>query len=216
MNVHHPWLNEYPIEKDSRYLILGTHPPMPYKGTLFYYYGNMKEFWRFLDKVYPYSNLYNDNHVELHDILAWQKQLKLSITDMVYQTHEVRFSTDKQMGKIDLKDLNPNLERWIKESAIECIYFTSFGGSKSAKKLFKKWLKDKMKINVKLEGHINEINIFNRIIKLIDLFSPSPTAKRSASRIKEYQKWKLNQPEEKKDYDSFRIDWYKKHLPEIH
>jgi G:T/U-mismatch repair DNA glycosylase len=216
MNVHHPWLNEYPIEKVSRYLILGTHPPMPYKGTLFYYYGNMKEFWRFLDKVYPYSNLYNDNHVELHDILAWQKQLKLSITDMVYQTHEVRFSTDKQMGKIDLKDLNPNLERWIKESAIECIYFTSFGGSKSAKNLFKKWLKDKMKINVKLEGHINEINIFNRIIKLIDLFSPSPTAKRSASRIKEYQKWKLNQPEEKKDYDSFRIDWYKKHLPEIH
>jgi len=28
----HPWLEKYPIKKDSKYLIIGTHPPMPYCG----------------------------------------------------------------------------------------------------------------------------------------------------------------------------------------
>ncbi|MHA8092712.1 hypothetical protein V7S78_09350 [Aquirufa regiilacus] len=212
----HPWLTKYPVNSDSKHLILGTHPPMPYKGTLNYFYGNMKEFWRLLDKVYPNSKLYNyDKQVELSDIIAWQKQLKLSITDMVYQTHVERFSTDEQMGRIELNDLNPFLESWIKESAIECIYFTSFGGSKSAKNLFKKWLKEKLKIKVKLEGHENEVIIFNRTIKLIDLFSPSPTARRSAPRNEEYKKWKLIQPIGKVDYDSFRIAWYETKLPKL-
>lgn len=215
MKKFHPWLKEFPVVNDSKYLIIGTHPPMPYRGTLNYFYGNMKEFWRFLDKVYPKSKLYNNNQVDLNDILAWQEQLKLSITDMVFQTHVERFSTDEQMGRIELNDLNPYLESWIKESAIEIIYFTSFGGSKSAKSLFKKWLKEKFKIKVKLDGHENEVVLFNRTIKLIDLFSPSPIAKRSAPRIEEYKKWKLTQSEGKDDYDSFRIDWYKNHLPEL-
>lgn len=213
MIIHHPWLVQYPIEKDSKYLIIGTHPPMPYKGTLNYFYGNMNEFWRFLDKVYPNSRLYNNNQVKLDDILAWQKQFKISITDMVFQTHVERFSTDEQMGRIDLNDLNPFLENWIKESTIARIYFTSFRGSKSAKNLFKKWLKEKLQIKVKFEGHVNEINIFGRTIELIDLFSPSPTARRSAPRIEEYKKWKLNQSEGEDDYDSFRIAWYKNYLP---
>jgi hypothetical protein len=42
----HPWLNKHPINKDSKYLIIGTHPPMPYCGKLDYFYGNMSEFQR--------------------------------------------------------------------------------------------------------------------------------------------------------------------------
>ena len=58
--IKHPWLDRYPISKNAKYLILGTHPPMPYCGRLEFYYGNMSEFWRFLDKVYPKNNLYNN------------------------------------------------------------------------------------------------------------------------------------------------------------
>ena len=61
--------------------------------------------------------------------------------------------------------------------------------------------------------HLNEIELFDRKIKLIDLFSPSPTAYRSSSRIKEYQEWKINNSPD--DYDSFRIHWYKTYLPKI-
>lgn len=54
---NHPWLEKYPLKKGFKYLIIGTHPPMPYCGKLDFYYGNMNEFWRFLDKVYPRNKL---------------------------------------------------------------------------------------------------------------------------------------------------------------
>jgi len=37
----HPWLKKYPVKHDSKFLILGTHPPMPYCGKLRFFYGNM-------------------------------------------------------------------------------------------------------------------------------------------------------------------------------
>jgi len=42
------------------------------------------------------------------------------------------------------------------------------------------------------------------------LFSPSPTARRSGNRIKEFQNWRLTNP--KGDFDAFRIAWYKSKL----
>ena len=63
-------------------------------------------------------------------------------------------------------------------------------------------------------NHLNEIILWNRKIKLIDLFSPSPTARRSSPNIKEFKEWRLGKVT-KIDYDSFRVNWYKKHLPKI-
>ena len=51
-------------------------------------------------------------------------------------------------------------------------------------------------------------------ITVIDLFSTSPTARRSSPNIKEFKKWRLGK-ETNIDYDSFRVDWYNKHLPKI-
>jgi len=214
MATKHPWLKKYPINKDSKYLIIGTHPPMPYCGRLEYFYGNMSEFWRLLDKVYQNNNLYKNGCPKKDDILNFINVNSISITDIVYKTNEVKFSTDNGMGKLSFEHLNPFLKKWLENSSIEIIYFTSFGGTNSAKSLFKKWYKATFKKSSKINNsHFNEIEIFGRKIKLIDLFSPSPTAQRSSPRIKEYQEWKiLNSPN---DYDSFRINWYKTHLPKI-
>jgi len=214
----HPWLVKYPIKKGDKYLIIGTHPPMPYCGKLEYYYGNMSEFWRFLDSVYPGHKLYKNGCPKIEDILKFLKKNKLAITDIIFKTHVAKFSTDKDIGDISYEDLNQHLFKWLNESSIETIYFTSFGGTNSAKNLFKKWYK----LNFELESkrykittnHLNEIKLWNRKIKLIDLFSPSPTARRSAPNIKEFKEWRLNKST-KNDYDSFRIYWYKKYLPKI-
>ena len=215
--IKHPWLDRYPISKNAKYLILGTHPPMPYCGRLEFYYGNMSEFWRFLDKVYPKNNLYNNGCPKQDDVLQFLNDNDISITDMVYLTSVKKFSVDNDMGKIVYDDLNPYLFQWLKESSVKTIYFTSFGGTNSAKNLFKKWYKFNFKQESKkykiTATHFNEIELWGRKIKLIDLFSPSPTAKRSSPRIKEYQEWKpQNNPN---DYDSFRVWWYKINLPKL-
>jgi len=214
MATIHPWLEKYPINQDSKFLIIGTHPPMPYCGRLEYFYGNMSEFWRLLDKVYPNNKLYNNGCPKEDDILNFINPNSISITDIVYETDTVKFSTDNSMGKLSLEHLNPFLIKWLENSSIEVIYFTSFGGANSAKSLFKKWFKATFKKSSKISNnHFNEIEMFGREIKLIDLFSPSPSANRSSPRIKEYQEWKINNSPN--DYDSFRIQWYKKYLPII-
>ena len=214
MATKHPWLEKYPINNDSKYLIIGTHPPMPYCGRLEYFYGNMSEFWRLLDNVYPNNKLYKNGCPKEDDILNFINANSISITDIVYKTDEVKFSTDNSMGKLSFEHLNPFLKSWLENSSIEVIYFTSFRGANSAKSLFKKWYKGTFKKPSKINNnHFNEIKMFERDIKLIDLFSPSPTAHRSSHRIIEYQEWKINN--NPNDYDSFKIYWYKKYLPKI-
>jgi G:T/U-mismatch repair DNA glycosylase len=209
----HPWLLEFPISEDSKYLIIGTHPPMPYCGRLEFYYGNMSEFWRFLDKVYPNNKLYLNGCPKVEDIILFLEKSKLSITDIVYKTNVEKFSADADMGEINNEDLNPFLFKWLKESKVEIIYFTSFGGSNSAKNLFKKWYRNEFKKVCKISpSHENTLELFGRNVKLIDLFSPSPNARRSSPRIKEYLEWcSDNEP----DFDKFRVYWYKKYLPKI-
>jgi G:T/U-mismatch repair DNA glycosylase len=211
----HPWLKKYPIKPNSKYLILGTHPPMPYSGNLRFFYGNMSEFWRFLDLVFPGNRLYSNGCPNLKDLLFFLNRNKISITDIIYRTSSQKFSTDAEIGKINNDDLNPFFIKWLRNSEVEVIYFTSLGGRNSAKSLFKKWYRKEFKKASKItDNHINAIRLYDRDIKLIDLFSPSPTARRSSSRVKEFIKWQTYQKIDN-DYDSFRIYWYKKYLPKI-
>jgi G:T/U-mismatch repair DNA glycosylase len=214
--VKHPWINEYRICKESQYLIIGTHPPMPYCGKLHFYYGNMNEFWRFLDKIYPDNNLYNNSCPELEDIQKFLKTAKIEITDIVESTDGSPFSMDENMN---WTKLNSKLKEDLLTSKIETIYFTSFGGKNSALNLFKKWLKinDYAKVRIPDSKVWREngldITLDNKRLNLQILFSPSPTARRSASRINEFQKWLLANPIG--TFDDFRIDWYKQKLPKL-
>ena len=188
---------------------------MPYCGKLEFYYGNMSEFWRFLDIIYPDNNLYRNGCPKLEDINKFLAHNKFSITDIVMHTHVDRFSTDKDMGAISNEDLNTCLKKWLKESQIETIYFTSFGGTNSARSLFKKWYKKEFgKVRKISKEHKCSIVMFERNINLIDLFSPSPTARKNASRIKEFIGWR-EKTKTKNDYDTFRIEWYREHLPKL-
>jgi G:T/U-mismatch repair DNA glycosylase len=215
MKTIHPWLEKYPIKKDTKYLIIGTHPPMPYCGKLKFYYGNRSEFWRFLDKVYPSNRLYHNDSPSEKDITNFIDKYNIAITDMVHITNVPKFSTDAKMGKIYQKDLNPFLYKWLKESKIQTIYFTSFGGSNSAKNLFKKWYKSVYEKVCKLSSlHENTIEINGNSIKVIDLFSPSPSGRRGLPNSKEFIEWSTKN-NRKNDFDGFRLYWYKKHLPKI-
>jgi len=126
--MNHPWLHQYPIEKSAEFLILGTHPPMPYSGRLEYFYGNMGEVWRILDCVYPGENLFIDCGARYPEILEWQQKYRIAITDLVESTNGEPFSTDDQMQGIQL---NKQLAAQLAQSKVHTIYFTSFGGTNS-------------------------------------------------------------------------------------
>lgn len=217
--IRHPWLKKYTVSKNVKHLIIGTHPPMPYCGKLDFYYGNMSEFWRFLDSVYPKNNLYSTEECpKLKNIQDFLAKTGIAITDMVEQTDGTPFSTD---NKMIWTKLNTGLKDILIDSQIETIYFTSFGGKNSALNLFKKWLKAEINTFGKINLPDNKlwrktgysINLSSKLIEMQLLFSPSPMARIGANRIKEFQNWlKRNQG---KSYDDFRIYWYKEKLPKM-
>jgi hypothetical protein len=176
----------------------------------------MNEFWRFLDKVYPGNQLYNNQCPELKDIEKLLSCIKMDITDMVEETDGTPFSIDDDMK---WTKLNSTLKDALINGVIEKIYFTSFGGKNSALNLFRKWLKIKengfknIRIPDSKEWRKDGlfINLHGKKIHLEVLFSPSPTARRSASRISEFQFWKMDN--KSSSFDDFRVDWYSKKLP---
>jgi G:T/U-mismatch repair DNA glycosylase len=216
MGVKHPWLETYPINKGSERLIIGTHPPMPYKGEMKFFYGNMFEFWKLLSKVYINDSLFTNEKPDLEKIKIFLKKYKFSITDIVYRTEESRFSTDDEMKVLEF---NPYLLNWLQNSNIKEIYFTSFSGKNGALPLFKKWLKEnfgnkaKIKSIEKWDNYSTDIKIEDRTYKLIRLYSPSPTARKGIGRSIVFKNYLIDNPNS--NADAFRIDLYKKLLPKI-
>ncbi len=220
MYINHPWLEAYPVNPSDKGVIIGTHPPMPYRGCLQFYYGNMYEFWRFLEQVYPNDSFFDkDQKPDLQKILKWLRKYELRITDMLFLTHKNNhFSVDSDIIIDDKKkQLNPFLNDWLKKSKVDTLYFTSFSNGKSAFGLFKNWYKIHYKktlpngLDILKNGNAYTIELFNRKVKLVMLYSPSPAARRGIPRSKPYQDWLMKTP--KGNIDLFRVWWYKKYLP---
>jgi G:T/U-mismatch repair DNA glycosylase len=218
---NHPWLDTYPIKSNSTKLIIGTHPPMPYRGCLHFYYGNSYEFWRFMELTFQDFQFFNfEMKPDLELILKWLENNHFNITDMIQHTKvDNSFSVDSDIIIDDYKfQLNQFLFHWLKESNINKIYFTSFSQGKSAYDLFRKWVK--IHFNKRLpKGRdiINQDNkfklkIFDREIELIMLYSPSPAARRGIPRSQPYKNWLKNNKDVKNPIDEFRVYWYKKYL----
>lgn len=210
----HPWLKKYPIEPDSEYLIIGTHPPMPYCGKLEFYYGNMNEFWRLLQKVYPNDLIFDGIHcIEEKNIQIFLEKHKISITDIVYETGDKPFSIDKEM-KVVL--LNPLLKEWIDKSKIHTIYFTSKGYKNSAFSLFKKWYRNTYGKPLKLKNGEDDVYNYNgKEFKLINLYSPSPTARIGIFASDRYKSWLNGRVHSKNLLDTYIVASYKSVLPKI-
>lgn len=207
----HPWLTNYPIKSTDTKLFLGTHPPMPYRGDVNFYYGNTKSFWKIIHQIFPEYKIFIDSTFSLINTRGFLEKNNIAITDIVYHTGQKEFSTDYQMGTLNRDQLNPKLEEWLKTSQINTIYFTSFSSGNSAKALFKRWYQNSFGYRSGIDnGHFNEIELFEREVSTIDLYSPSPNARRAAPRIREYQDWLVTHPNE--SFDEFRIDWYSENL----
>jgi len=208
----HPWLIDYTVKNDTKYLIVGTHPPMPYCGKLKFYYGNMNKFWSLLNKVYPNENIFDENKcADIQNILKFLDKYRISITDMVYKTNGESFSIDKNMKVIEL---NPYLKEWIEIGSINTIYFTSKDYKNSAFSLFKKWFRETYGNPLRpIDKTGNEYIINDKVVKLIKLYSPSPTARRGIAGSNKYKDW-LDGREHNKDLlDQFIIVSYSKELP---
>jgi hypothetical protein len=214
MTTIHPWLEKYPINPDSKYLIIGTHPPMPYCGKLKYYYGNMNEFWRFLQEVYSKEKIYNNGCPNEVDIINFFYKYSISITDMVEETDGKPFSVDSDMS---VTKLNSKLKEWLNKSQVKTIYLTSAGGSNSALSLFKKWIKKNYKGTSTIKDHklwIEKglvIKLEGREYLLEILYSPSPSGRRGIQRSEPFINW--SKTFNNKSADDFRIHWYKSKLP---
>lgn len=95
----HPWMEKYPIKKNSTKLIIGTHPPMPYRGCMPFFYGNSYEFWRFMELVYQNFRFFdNEQKPNLDLILKCLENNNFSITDMIQHTKvDNNFSVDSDI-----------------------------------------------------------------------------------------------------------------------
>jgi G:T/U-mismatch repair DNA glycosylase len=219
--VEHPWLKGYPILPEHKYLIIGTHPPMPYSGCMPFYYGNMNEFWRLLEEAYNEELFFNYNGTPaLGKILTWLESKKLAITDMVnYTLKDNKFSTDQKMIFENYScQLNQHLKNWLEEGNIETIFFTSFSEGKSAYGLFKKWVKMNFSIRMKSgkeiidNGNEEYIVINGKRIRTVMLYSPSPAARRGIPRSQPYIQWLEKNKNLENPIDLFRVDWYRKFI----
>jgi hypothetical protein len=214
MATKHPWLEKHPINQNSKYLIIGTHPPMPYCGKLEYFYGNMSEFWRFLQQVYTNEKIYNNGCPNKIDIISFFNKYSISITDIVEETDGKPFSVDSDMV---ITKLNTKLKEWLSKSKVNTIYLTSAGGSKSALSLFKKWLKTNYKGTKTIPNHKKwiedglKIKIEEREYLIEILYSPSPLARLGIQGAEPFKNW--SKENNNKSTDDFRIYWYKKKLP---
>jgi G:T/U-mismatch repair DNA glycosylase len=219
--VEHPWLKNYPILPKHKHLIIGTHPPMPYNGKIHFYYGNMNEFWRFLERAYGESIFFNSQgQPELNSILNWLNNKDIALTDMLQYTCN-SFSTDTEMEINSDEQFNQDLQLWLENSNIENIFFTSFSNGKSAYGLFRKWCKKTFRIRlpdgkeVIDQGNCINIEINGRKIRLFMLYSPSPAARRGIPSSLPFIKWLSLNPTLEIPTDAFRIYWYKEYFKSI-
>ena len=217
----HPWLEIYPIQKKSTKLIIGTHPPKPYRGCLSFFYGNSYEFWRFMELTYQNFRFFDDElKPNLDFILNWLDKNDFSITDMIQHTYDDnKFSVDSDIIIDDYKSqLNQYLYDWLLNSNVNKIYFTSFSEGKSAYDLFRKWVK--IHFNKRLpkgreiinKNNNHKLKIFDKEVELIMLYSPSPAARRGIPRSQPYIKWLKENKDVKNPIDVFRVYWYRKYL----
>jgi hypothetical protein len=193
---------------------------MPYTGCLAFYYGNMNEFWRLLEKTFNRNIFFDDKgRSDLNRILNWLNQYNVAITDMLqYTIAGNEFKTDQGMLVKSHEQFNQQLKGWLENGNIETLFFTSFSEGNSALGLFKKWFRHTYIIKIPSgkeiieKGNSQYIEINQSKIRLVMLYSPSPMAHLGISRSQPFLKWRGNKELEKGMIDEFRVSWYREYF----
>lgn len=208
MTSKHQFLPLYPIESDSRKLIVGTiHPPDPSRFRVQFFYGNKGSLWNILHQAFP-AELRDPDSVE--SIRSFLKARKISMSDTVAECRRKNPSAlDSDMTDIRLHE---GMIGQIRDSAIQEIFFTSGFGTNNAFKLFYTGLL-KQRITPAIreqKGILLDALFFGRPVRLTVLHSPAGTANISLSRNKEYLASRHLYEGLKSPVHTFKVDYYRR------
>ena len=198
----HQYVEKYPIKKTDKYLILGTiHPHVIEQFKLDFFYGNVGSFWNILSEACS---------VELNDlnqILTFLANHKIGISDMILSCERGDMFETRDV-KLENLTFNIDLKQQILNSDISTIFFTSSFNKNNAAKLFCQTFNIPIPKNWR-NNYEFDIQLGNKQLKGIILFSPSGNANRGIANTKLYKNQKSKYINFKHPVKQFKIDFYK-------
>ncbi|PZR23745.1 MAG: hypothetical protein DI535_23320 [Citrobacter freundii] len=207
MTTIHQYLNKYPVDPDSKTLIIGTiHPHNVGMFKLDFFYGSEASIWNILSDAFPDELL---KPVTLQSLQAFLKQRKISVSDTIVECNR-KNPTALDSDLIPVK-LNHDLIRQIRDSSIDHLVFTSGFGKNNAFRLFYTGLLGQP-ITDELKRQRNFIlpdKFFGRPLQVTIVYSPSGAANISLSRSKEFKANRHLFAESKRPVYDFKVWVYK-------
>jgi hypothetical protein len=207
VTTEHKFINKYPINSNSKYLIIGTiHPHRTDDFMIDFFYGNVNSLWSILSEAFPKKDFSNKEN-----IIKRLDESKTSISDIIKKCDRKDASVTKDKDLYNLCFNMDQLRTGIKNSSISKIFLTSRFGKNNAAKLFV----DNFKINYKEswnEGSSSFLipkEIFGREITAIVLFSPSGIANVGISRSRAYTSKRSLYKDKKAPVSEFKVDFYR-------
>lgn len=206
MITHHQYLDHYPINADSKLLILGTiHPHETDSFLIPFFYGNRNSIWNLLSDAFP-GEL--SKPIRLEGVLSFLKARKIAVSDTIKQCSRINLTA------LD-KDLVPevfhhDLLQQIRQSNIERILCTSAFGKNNAFKLFYENIL-KLKISPVIRSTREVLlasEIFGRPVLVKALYSPSGSSNISLSKHPLFLKIRDKYSSSRPVYD-FKVEYYR-------
>jgi len=207
MITRHLYLNTYPVERDSKTLILGTIHPHNTEGfQIPFFYGNKNSLWNLLSDACPQAL---PKPITLDGVLFFLEKRKIAISDTIRQCRRLNPTALDQ----DLipEVLNYGLLEQIQQSKIERILCTSAFGKNNAFKLFYEDM-----LNLKITQEIRsrrevllKADVFGRPVIVKALFSPSGSSNISLSKHPLYLNNKGKYINSSRPVYDFKVDYYR-------
>ncbi|SMG14376.1 hypothetical protein [Sphingobacterium psychroaquaticum] len=207
MFTDHQYLDRYPVQLDSRLLILGTiHPHNTGDFKIPFFYGNKNSIWNLLSDAFPKLL---PKPIVLENVLSFLQHGRISLSDTIRQCRRLRHTAlDTDLVP---EILNYELIDQIKESQIEQILCTSGFGKNNAFRLFYEGLlglKITPEIRAKREVLLPD-SIFGRPVLVKALYSPSGSSNISFSRHPLYVANKDKYASFPNPVYTFKVDYYR-------
>ena len=203
----HSFIDLYPINPNSRRLIIGTiHPHSIADFNINYFYGNVGSFWDILANAFPQKRFGN-----LDQILQTLNQHHVSITDMIRQCDRENVSVTQDAKLFNMLINSNQIRDGITNSLVDTIYFTSRFGKNNAAKLFVDTYRIRHQDSydeATSEFTIDEA-VFGRRIRAVVLYSPSNQANIGISQSVPFLNNALHYQQFANPVKQFKIDFYR-------
>ena len=176
MKSYHPY-NAF-IPENATKLIIGTIPPPRFCRDLgqlsssdvrFYYGSKDNGFWPLIEEVFDIKLEYCNNDMSILQRKKLLQRLNIGITDVIESCiHCNNSAKDDDLIEITYRDLKPILQH---QTSIDTLIYTS----EFVKKIVNKNYKTRHRID-KVNKKNQTVKIYNKVYKVIILYSPSPLA----------------------------------------